>query len=296
MEIREMRAFVAVVDDGTMSAAARRLQVSQPALSQTIAGIERQLGLQLLVRSSSGVQVTEAGTVFLAEARAVLARHDQAMATIARHGGAADCELRLGIPLELPPDLLTRPLAALAVEHPNTRVQPRHLSTSAQLAALAAGDLDVGLVREHPSGTELDAFPVFREEMGVLVTAERGAKLAGPKGIRLDTLAGLTWVGFSRSGTPKLYDEITAIFRSHGLDPGPIPSQDTLLLGEVKLAAVAGGGAFSLAPPNWQQPLPDSVQWYPLVDHPIVRRTWAVWPADSHRRDIGTFIASFGSD
>ena len=291
-----MRAFVAVVDDGTMSAAARRLQVSQPALSQTIAGIERQLGLQLLVRSSSGVQVTEAGTVFLAEARAVLARHDQAMATIARHGGAADCELRLGIPLELPPDLLTRPLAALAVEHPNTRVQPRHLSTSAQLAALAAGDLDVGLVREHPSGTELDAFPVFREEMGVLVTAERGAKLAGPKGIRLDTLAGLTWVGFSRSGTPKLYDEITAIFRSHGLDPGPIPSEDTLLLGEVKLAAVAGGGAFSLAPPNWQQSLPDSVQWYPLVDHPIVRRTWAVWPADSHRRDIGTFIASFGSD
>jgi len=241
------------------------------------------------------VQVTEAGTVFLAEARAVLARHDQAMATIARHGGAADCELRLGIPLELPPDLLTRPLAALAVEHPNTRVQPRHLSTSAQLAALAAGDLDVGLVREHPSGTELDAFPVFREEMGVLVTAERGAKLAGPKGIRLDTLAGLTWVGFSRSGTPKLYDEITAIFRSHGLDPGPIPSQDTLLLGEVKLAAVAGGGAFSLAPPNWQQPLPDSVQWYPLVDHPIVRRTWAAWPADSRRRDIGTFITSFGN-
>ena len=80
-----------------------------------------------------------------------------------------------------------------------------------------------------------------------------------------------------------LYDEITAIFRSHGLDPGPIPSEDTLLLGEVKLAAVAGGGAFSLAPLNWQQPLPDSVRWYPLVDHPIVRRTWAVWPADSHR-------------
>jgi hypothetical protein len=48
-----------------------------------------------------------------------------------------------------------------------------------------------------------------------------------------------------------------------------------------------------MAPPDWSQPVPDTLAWAPLVDHPIIRRTWAVWPADSRRRDVGTFIAAF---
>jgi DNA-binding transcriptional LysR family regulator len=84
MEIRELRAFVAVVEAGAMSKAARLLHVSQPALSQTITALERRFGVRLLVRTSTGVQVTDAGTTLLGEARAVLARHDQALAAMAR--------------------------------------------------------------------------------------------------------------------------------------------------------------------------------------------------------------------
>ncbi|SEP47447.1 regulatory helix-turn-helix protein, lysR family [Amycolatopsis saalfeldensis] len=69
-----MRAFVAVVEEGGLSAAARRLHVSQPAVSQTMQALERQLGVQLVVRSSAGVRPTEAGATLLTEARAVLAR------------------------------------------------------------------------------------------------------------------------------------------------------------------------------------------------------------------------------
>jgi DNA-binding transcriptional LysR family regulator len=61
MELRELRVFVAVAEEGGMSAAARRLHVSQSALSQTVTALERQLGVKLLVRSSSGVRTTEAG-------------------------------------------------------------------------------------------------------------------------------------------------------------------------------------------------------------------------------------------
>lgn len=91
MELRELRVFVAVAEEGGMSAAARRLHVSQSALSQTVTALERQLGVKLLVRSSSGVRTTEAGAVLLSEARAVLARHDQAvrtMAALTAQGGA----------------------------------------------------------------------------------------------------------------------------------------------------------------------------------------------------------------
>jgi DNA-binding transcriptional LysR family regulator len=295
MELREMRAFVAVVEEGGLSAAARRLHVSQPALSQTINALERQLGLQLLVRTSTGARPTDAGRTLLTEARAVLARYDQALAAVTSHRTAGGNVLRLGIPLELPADLLVKPLADVAAAYPATRVEARHLSTAAQFTALRAGELDVGLVREHPAGQDLDAMLVVEERLGVLLAAGQYERLAEPGGTRLDALAGLDWVGFPRSGSPAWYDELTAIFRSHGLDPGPPAPGGQELIADVKLAAVTAGQAFALAPPQWPRPLPETVVWSPLAGHPLVRRTWVVWPAGSRRRDVGLLVAVLGN-
>ncbi|CAG6390579.1 LysR family transcriptional regulator [Streptomyces cocklensis] len=292
MELRELRAFVVVVEEGGLSAAARRLHISQPALSQTIGGLERRIGVKLLVRGSMGVRTTDAGATLLREARAVLARHDQAVRAMAAYTGDGGGVLRIGIPLELPPGLLDSALAELAGSRPGTKVQARHLSTAEQLAALQADEIDVGLLRERPPGEGLDATLVVRENLGVLLAAEQAAELAGPSGsIALDALAGLEWVGFPRSGSPAWYDELTAILRSHGLDLGPAAPEGQILIPDVKLAAVGAGRAFALAPPDWQS-LPDHVTWSPLAGHPLVRRTWAVWPAASRRRDLGRFVAA----
>ena len=194
--------------------------------------------------------------------------------------------LRLGIPLELPPDLLPGPLGKLAAAQPDTRVQARHASTAAQLDALRAGELDLGLVRERPPGADLDATLAAEERLGVLLARSRAETLATDRGVRLNALAGLDWVGFPRSGSPAWFDELTAILRSHGVSPGDDAPAGQQLIAEVKLAEVTSGRAFALAPPHWSQPLPDDVSWYPLTGHPLVRRTWAVWPADSRRRDV----------
>ncbi|WP_043786977.1 LysR family transcriptional regulator [Amycolatopsis rifamycinica] len=286
MEIRELRAFVAVVEAGAMSKAARQLHLSQPALSQTITALERRLGVRLLVRTSTGVQVTDAGTTLLGEARAVLARHDQALAAMARHTAAGGGVLRVGVPLELPPDLLPAALARL----PDTRVQARHLSSVAQVAALRAGELDVGLVRERPAGPDLDAVLVVTEDVGVLLAADLAEKLGSP--VRLEDLAGLEWFAFPRAGSPAWYDELAAILRSHGLDVGPEVPEEQRLIVELKIPAVSAGGAYAFAPPEWPYPLPDTVRWVPLAGNPIVRRTWAVWPATSRRRDVAEFVAA----
>ncbi len=287
-----MRAFVTVVEEGGLSAAARRLHISQPALSQTMSALEREFGQQLLIRSSTGVQATDTGLLLLAESRAVLARYDQALAVMTARTGESATTLRIGIPLELPADLLSKALLELSAAHPDTRVQARHLSTSAQVTELHRGNLELGLLRERPQGQELDAMLVVKEHLGVLLAAERAAELAGPGGIRLDALNALAWVGFPRSGSPAWYDELTAILRSHGIDPGPQAPDGQPLIAEVKLASVSAGRAFTLAPPGWSQPLPNSVTWFPLVGHPIVRRTWAVWNAGSHRRDLGHLVAA----
>src|ERR1700754_3562897 len=100
MELRVLTALVAVAEVGGMSAASRRLHIIQSALSQTVSGLVRQLGVKLLARSSTGVRPTEAGAALLSEARAILPRHDEAlrrMAVFTSEGGGA---LRLGVPME----------------------------------------------------------------------------------------------------------------------------------------------------------------------------------------------------
>ncbi|WP_433505311.1 LysR substrate-binding domain-containing protein [Pseudonocardia halophobica] len=292
MELRDLRGFVAVVEEGGLSAAARRLHLSQPAVSQTIASLERRLGVQLLVRSRTGVSPTDAGRTLLAEARAVLARYDEAMAVMAGLGPDPDTVLRIGVPLELPPDLLSGPLAALGAAYPRTRTRLRHLSSAAQLAALRAGELDLGLLRERPAGRDFDALPVLEERLGVLLATDHAVRIVEADGVRLDALGGLEWVGFPRSGSPAWYDELTAVLRSHGVDPGAAAPEGQSLIAPVKLGAVSSGDAFALAPQDWPVPLPDGVTWSPLVGHPIVRRTWAVWRADSRRRDLARLVAA----
>jgi DNA-binding transcriptional LysR family regulator len=293
MEFRELAAFVAIVEEGGLSAASRRLHVSQPALSQTVNNLERELAVQLLVRSSTGVRPTEAGITFLAEARAVLARRDQALATMAELTTDGGSVIRLGIPLELDPDVLPRALARFTAKFPEARVVPRQLSTAAQFAALRDDTLDVGLVRERLAGPEFDAMLVSRENLGVLIASDLADELMGPDGVQLDALQGLKWVGFPRAGSPAWFDELTSILRSHGIDAGPPVPEDLELVAAMKFASVGSGDAFALAPPRQLDQLPDAVAWAPLVGNPLVRRTWAVWQASSRRRDVGHFITTF---
>jgi DNA-binding transcriptional LysR family regulator len=292
VELRELRAFVAVVEANSVSEAARRLQVSQPWLSQTIQALERDFGTNLLVRSSSGVTPTSSGTVLLGQARALIARHEQMMSAMAQYLSGQVNVLRVGIPLELPPEVVGDAIAAVSANHPGTDVQIRHMSTAGQIAALRSGDLECALIRELPNDAQFDVLLVAEEPLGVLLATEDLTALQQPEGVRLDALAALHWIGFPRQGSPAWYDELTAIMRSHGHDPGTPDQYDDNLIPDIKIAAIRGGGRFGFAPPSWSSRLPDSVHWVPLIGHPIRRRTWAAWPASSHRRDLAHLVAS----
>lgn len=98
MEIRELQAFTVVADEGSLTAAARRLHLSQSALSQTILSLERQLGVPLLRRYSTGVAVTDAGMILLREARALLAQHDRALAAVTSQAAAGPGTPAAGCP------------------------------------------------------------------------------------------------------------------------------------------------------------------------------------------------------
>jgi DNA-binding transcriptional LysR family regulator len=293
VEIRELRAFVAVAEEGSFSAAARTLHLSQSALSQTVQSLERQLGVQLLQRHSTGVTITDAGTVLLREARVLLAQHDRVLAAVTGPTAAGPGTLRVGLPLELPASLLPSVLEHVRAGFPLTRVDVSHDSSSAQMAALREGELDVALVREHPADPVFDAVLAVEEDLGVVLAASRASELAAPDGVRLHQLADLDWVGFSRSEAPAWYDQVVATLRSHGITvSGQSQGEGHPLIAEVKLASVGAGRAFALAPPDWPGRLPGGVTWLPLIGNPIVRRTWAAWQASSSRRDLAALVAA----
>jgi DNA-binding transcriptional LysR family regulator len=299
VEIRELRAFVAVVEEGGLSAAARRLHVSQSALSQTVQSLERLLGVRLLVRTHAGSRTTDAGEVLLREARGLIKHHDRAAAAVAATGGGASRStaglIRIGVPLELPPDRLPAALAQLADAYPDTRVKVVHSSSATQLASLRSGELDVGLVRDRPADPRIDAVLAVREAMGVILATARAEEIGDPTGVHLHDLAGLHWMGFARSDAPAWHDEVTATLRGHGVAVDDQPADDRPVTAEVKLAGIGTGKVFGFASPGWAQPLPAGLVWFPLVDNPLVRRTWAIWPAASRQRDIGVLIAALDS-
>jgi DNA-binding transcriptional LysR family regulator len=295
VDLRELRTFVAVVEEGRFAGAAQRLKLSQPAISHTISGLEKQCGVVLLERTSSGVVTTPAGKLLLTEARAVLDRYEQALAAISEIS-IADTSLRVGVPFGLPRGLLSGALTTLALSYPATEIQIRQVSTARQIDALRAGELELGLLRHRPANLELDATLVADEPLGVLISETQAKRLGPSDDIGLEALTGLEWHGFPREGSPVWYDELTSTLRGYGLHIGPPSSYTAELVDEVTLATVSLGRSFALAAPSCQGGLPKTIRWKRLTGDPLRRRTWAAWSAASRRRDLGQLVALLEDD
>ncbi len=292
MEIRELRVFLAVVEEGGLSAAARRLHMSQSSLSQIVQALEKQMGGRLLERDHTGARPTARGRVLLREARDLVAHHDRVVAEMAGADDPRVRPLQIGVPLELPPNLLPPAIARVSATFPDLVVQLRHLRSTDQLSAVKAGELDMALLRDRPADPVIDSALAVEESMGVILTAERADELARPDGVPLGHLADLRWVGFARGDAPAWHDQVSATLRSQGVTGTDwVIDQDRPVTPEVKLAAAGTGRAFALAAPGWARPLPDGLVWHRLRGDPLIRRTWVAWHTESRRRDLACLVA-----
>jgi DNA-binding transcriptional LysR family regulator len=284
----KLEALVAVAEEGGLSAAARRLHLSQPALSQTISGLEHHLGIKLFTRTSTGVRTTRAGRAVLNEARAILDRHDRLLQSAAGYVAADGGTLRLAMPYELPPQVLNA-LTKFGSDHPETPIQLHRLPSADQLARLRSGALDVGFMHELAGGQAFDAALVGEDQLGVLLSSDVAGRLTDSQSVRLDALVGLDWIGFPRSSSPTWHDRVAAVLRSHGIDPGD-DANDKGESPSVIYTAVSSGRAFAVVPEPWSHPIPDAVVWIRIADDSVVRPTWAVWHPNCRRHDVARLI------
>ena len=294
VEIRHLRAFVAAVEAGSFSAGARNLKVSQPALSQNVALLEQSLDRHLLDRGPCGVSPTAAGTALLGEARVLIRRFDRALAMMASFSPEANAVLRIAVPADITVQPLTEALSKLAASpFRRTAVQISQLPCPLQLAALKKGELDLTLLTEHPPEDGLDVALVAEEPLGVLIAAEEAKRLnLHGADLRLDNLAGLSWLGFPRSDSPAWYDHVVAVLRNHGITTNIEVAEATELAPAVRFAQLSMGGRFALTPRGRMHDFPQTLQWLPLVGEPLTRRTWTAWPSWSTRRDLGLLVAA----
>jgi DNA-binding transcriptional LysR family regulator len=139
VELRHLRYFAAVAELRNVTQAARRLHVAQPALSRQIQDLEEELGLKLIERSTRGIKLTETGKFFADEARAVLARVEEALRAVRALGGGEIGE-RVGYAPSPTREILPRALAAFQKAAPSVRVT---------LLDLASDDLERALLDER---------------------------------------------------------------------------------------------------------------------------------------------------
>lgn len=215
MELRQLRSFVAVAEEGNISRAAQRLRLTQPALSRQIKALEEDLGLPLLERGAHSFRLTQEGEVLLREARAVLERADEALKRVRAAGKAVT--LRVGYAPSLTVGMLPVAIEAFTQRHPRVRVELHDLSSAEMKDGLQQGRLDVIVTaREGTTANGADWTPLRTE--GWRVAMNRRHPLADKAVIHAGQLDGQRMVLFCQKDYPEYWETVTRWFRQQGIN------------------------------------------------------------------------------
>jgi LysR family transcriptional regulator, hca operon transcriptional activator len=195
MELRHLRYFVAIAEEGSLTVAAEsRLHTTQPSLSRQIRDLEDEVGVPLMTRSTRGMKLTAAGQVFLDHARLALGQADAAMEAARRAAEPQKQTFSIGFQTGMEVDWLPQVTRILRDELPNIEV--RVLSgLSPRLAEdVQRRKLDLGFLRREPQ-PDLKYRTVVKERLAVILPSNH--RLAANKSIDPRDLAGETYIGFS---------------------------------------------------------------------------------------------------
>ena len=245
MELRHLRYFVAVAEAENVTRAAAKLHVAQPAVSRQIRDLEEELGLALLERSAKSVRLTDAGRIFLAEARAVLVRADEAVKAVRAIAGGTLGELHVGYAPSLTVQILPRALRRFQAEVPGVRVTLHDFSTEEMLAGLRENRLHVALMVQ-PEGGQLRGLrfhELARYPMCAAVAPSH--RFARSRSLALARMVTEPLIAYSRADYPEYHASLAEIFAPVGRIPTIAEEHDSVTS---LIAAVEAGRGIALVP------------------------------------------------
>ena len=231
MELRQLRNFVAVAEEGNISRAAKRKFLTQPALSRQIKVLEEEIGQPLLERQAHSVRLTPVGEALLREARELLHHADEALGRVRVAGRGV--RLRVGYAPSLATGLLSAAVESFSQTHPNARVELFDLSTAEMLAGLESDKLDVALsVGQQRQTRGLKWTPLLRATWRLAVNQNH--PLAAQSRVTPAEVAREPLLVFCQRDYPEYLDIIIGWLRGHRQQPriaGEYDGVDSLLAG-----------------------------------------------------------------
>ncbi|MEV1295427.1 LysR substrate-binding domain-containing protein [Pseudonocardia sp. NPDC049635] len=235
MEFRYLRAFLAIAEELHFGRAARRLHLAQPSLSQQLQRLERDVGVQLVRRTSHEVRLTPAGEAFRAEARMLLEQADRAVAAARAVASGRAGTICIGFNFPAGQDVLPAVLATLEAEHPRVQTQLWERRTGPQLEGVLSGELDVAFVYGRPLSPELSS----TELMTVPLVAVVGEchPWADRDELPIRMLDRQPCLLFHREQSPAMHDAITGAAARAGVTLGVAAEVDDPVAAGVLVSA-----------------------------------------------------------
>lgn len=224
IEIKHFRLVAAIAEHGTLSAAARSLGYSQPAVTQQIRSVERLLRTPLVVRSRAGVELTEAGEVLLRHGEAILGLHARARSEIEALADLRAGRVRLACFPSAAAMVLPRALGTLTEQHPGLSFTLTETEPPGAYELLRRGEVDIAVVYHYrSSGTEEPAQPDPKPDETATVLLEETVHVALPAAhpaaaraaIDLTDLSNDRWI----AGCPQCRNNLLEACNAAGFDP-----------------------------------------------------------------------------
>jgi DNA-binding transcriptional LysR family regulator len=239
LDIRRMKVLREVAARGSFSAAAESLNFTQSAVSQHIAALERETGTQLVERFSRGVRLTEAGTVLVTHADAILARLDSAEEDLAAIAGLRGGRLRLVCFQSAGATVVPRAVATFHGRHPDVELSLREAEPDRAAVLLKSGEVDLALVYDHPATMlvpELELTHLLDDTYDALLPA--GHPLSERRRLSMADLADEPWI--VSTGTCGCRQITESTCRDAGFDPKVAFEADETLAAQALVAAGVG--------------------------------------------------------
>jgi len=241
MELRHLRYFVAVAEEGSLTVAAeRRLHTAQPSLSRQIRDLEYEVGTQLLVRSARGIELTAAGKIFLDHARLALAQVEAGREGARRAAEPSKPSFALGFLTGQEMTWLPEAMRILHDELPNMQVTISSQYSPDLADALIKGKLDMAFMRPEARAPNLVFKVVTKESLVVILPSDH--RLAAYEAIDPHDVAGETFISVSKTA-PVLRVVIDDYLKRLGLGIKPDHEVDNLAMA-MSLVASTRGVAF----------------------------------------------------
>ena len=254
MELRQLRYFVAVAEEGNISRAAKKIFLTQPALSRQIKALEDEIGQCLLERQAHSIRLTPVGEALLREARELLQHAEQVLERVRAAGRGV--RLRVGYAPSLAAGMLSAAVENFTQAHPNAHVELFDLSTAEMLAGLEGGKLDVALsVGQQRETRGLKWTPLVRLTWQLAVN--RNHSLARRSQVTPAEVAREPLLVFCQRDYPEYWDFITDWLRDHRQRPQIAGEHDGV---DSLMAAVESGLGVAIVTKRTARLVPERVR------------------------------------